>query len=177
MKFLIYLSDALIPLLIFYIVALGLNKKQNIYDDFIKGAADGFKTVINIMPTLIGLMVAVGVLRASGFLDFFSTLTGSFMELLHFPSELVPVTIIKMFSSSAATGLLIDLYKEFGPDSLLGTMASIMMSSTETIFYTMSVYFMAAHVRKSRYTLTGALLATLAGTIASIILAGAVTAL
>lgn len=177
MKFLIYLSDALIPLLIFYIVALGLNKKQNIYDDFIKGAADGFKTVINIMPTLIGLMVAVGVLRASGFLDFFSTLTGSFMALLHFPSELVPVTIIKMFSSSAATGLLIDLYKEFGPDSLLGTMASIMMSSTETIFYTMSVYFMAARVRKSRYTLTGALLATLAGTIASIILAGAVAAL
>ena len=134
MKLLIYLSDALIPLLIFYIVALGLNKKQNIYDDFIKGAADGFKTVINIMPTLIGLMVAVGVLRASGFLDFLSSLTGSFMELLHFPSELVPVTIVKMFSSSAATGLLIDLYKEFGPDSLLGTMASIMMSSTETIF-------------------------------------------
>lgn len=96
------------------------------------------------------------------------------MELLHFPSELVPVTIVKMFSSSAATGLLIDLYKEFGPDSLLGTMASIMMSSTETIFYTMSVYFMAAHVKKSRYTLAGALLATLAGTIASIILAGAV---
>ena len=96
------------------------------------------------------------------------------MELLHFPSELVPVTIVKMFSSSAATGLLIDLYKEFGPDSLLGTMASIMMSSTETIFYTMSVYFMAAHVRKSRYTLSGALLATLAGTIASIILAKAV---
>lgn len=174
MKLLIYLSDALIPLLIFYIVALGLNKKQNIYDDFIKGAADGFKTVINIMPTLIGLMVAVGVLRASGFLDFLSSLTGSFMELLHFPSELVPVTIVKMFSSSAATGLLIDLYKEFGPDSLLGTMASIMMSSTETIFYTMSVYFMAAHVKKSRYTLAGALLATLAGTIASIILAGAV---
>lgn len=174
MKLLIYLSDALIPLLIFYIVALGLNKKQNIYDDFIKGAADGFKTVINIMPTLISLMVAVGVLRASGFLDFLSSLTGSFMELLHFPSELVPVTIVKMFSSSAATGLLIDLYKEFGPDSLLGTMASIMMSSTETIFYTMSVYFMAAHVKKSRYTLTGALLATLAGTIASIILAGAV---
>ncbi len=174
MKFLIYLSDALIPLLIFYIIALGLNKKQNIYDDFIKGAGDGFKTVINIMPTLIGLMVAVGVLRASGFLDFFSTLTGNLMELLHFPSELVPVTIVKMFSSSAATGLLIDLYKEFGPDSLLGTMASIMMSSTETIFYTMSVYFMAAHVRKSRYTLSGALLATLAGTIASIILAKAV---
>ena len=96
------------------------------------------------------------------------------MNALHFPAQLVPVTIIKMFSSSAATGLLLDLYKEFGPDSTLGVMASIMMSSTETIFYTMSVYFLAAHVRKSRYTLTGALLATLAGTIASIFLTAAI---
>ena len=70
MKFLLFLSDAIIPLLIFYIVGMGLLQKQNIYDDFIKGAADGFKTVIGIMPTLIGLMVAVGFLRASGFLDF-----------------------------------------------------------------------------------------------------------
>jgi spore maturation protein B len=76
-----------------------------------------------------------------------------------------------MFSSSASTGLLLDIYKEYGPDSLLGTMASLMMSSTETIFYTMSVYFMAAHVKKSRYTLEGALLATLAGTAASVFLA------
>ena len=166
MGFLIFLSNALIPLLIFYIVAFGLSKKQNIYDDFIKGAA-----VLGIMPTLIGLMVAVGVLRASGFLDFLSGITQSIMALLHFPTELVPVTIVKMFSSSAATGLLLDIYKEFGPDSSLGTMASIMMSSTETIFYTMSVYFMTAKVQKTRYTLAGALFATLIGTIASVILA------
>lgn len=172
MKFILFLSDAIIPLLIFYIVAYGLSRKQNVYDDFIKGAADGFKTVIGIMPTLIGLMVGVGILRASGFLDFFTAIIGKFMIRLHFPSELVPLTIIKMFSSSAATGLLLDIYKEFGTDSSLGLIASIMMSSTETIFYTMSVYFMAAKVTKSRYTLTGALLSTLVGIIASIILGG-----
>ncbi len=172
MKMLLFLSDAIIPLLIFYIVAMGLSKKQNIYDDFIKGAADGFHTVIGIMPTLIGLMVAVGVLRASGFLDFLSGITASFFLWLHYPSQLVPISIIKMFSSSAATGLLIDIYKEYGPDSTLGTIASITMSCTETIFYTMSVYFMAAHVRKSRYTLAGALFTTLIGTVASVILAG-----
>lgn len=172
MNFLIFLSNAVIPLLIFYIVALGLSRRQNIYDDFIKGAAEGFKTVLNIMPTLIGLMVAVGVLRASGFLDFLAKLLGSLTSYVHFPAELVPVTIVKMFSSSAATGLLIDLFKEFGPDSPLGTTASILMSCTETIFYTMSVYFMAAHVRKSRYTLAGALFTTLVGTAASVILAG-----
>lgn len=171
MNFLLFTSNAIIPLLIFSIVAAGLSKKQNIYDDFIKGAADGLKTVVGIMPTLIGLMVAVGVLRASGFLDFLSDMLKAPMALLHFPTELVPLTIVKMFSSSAATGLLLDLYKSHGPDSLLGSMASIMMSSTETIFYTMSVYFVAAHVKKSRYTLAGALIATLAGTIMSVILA------
>ena len=170
MKFLLFLSSAMIPLLIFYIVSFGLSKKQPIYDDFIAGAKEGFKTVIGIMPTLIGLMVAVGVLRASGFLDFLGELLGKFFSLIHFPAQLVPLAIVKMFSSSAATGLLVDLYKEFGPDSKLGITASLMMSSTETIFYTMSVYFMAAKVQKTRYTLAGALLTTLAGILASVFL-------
>ncbi|GHU42463.1 spore maturation protein B [Clostridia bacterium] len=172
MKFVLFLSEAIIPLLIFYIIATGISKKQDIYDNFVKGAADGFRTVLGIMPTLIGLMVAVGILRASGFLTFFSSLTASLMSYLHFPEELIPLTIIKMVSSSAATGLLLDLYKEHGPDSTLGTMASLMMSSTETIFYTMSIYFMAAKVSKSRYTLAGALFCSLMGIIASVVLAG-----
>ncbi|MFP3155637.1 spore maturation protein [Lachnospiraceae bacterium ZAX-1] len=172
MNLLLFISDAIIPLLIFYIVGFGLLMKQNVYDDFIKGATDGFKTVIRIMPTLVGLMVAVGILRASGFLDFFSTLAGHLTAYIHFPAELVPVAIVKMFSSSASTGLVLDIFKQYGPDSYLGTVTSIMMSCTETIFYTMSVYFMAAKVRKSRYTLAGALIATLAGTIASVVLAG-----
>lgn len=146
--------------------------KRNIYDDFIKGANEGFKTVINIMPTLIGLMVAVGILRASGFLDFLADLFGIISKQIQFPTELIPMIIVKMFSSSAATGLIIDIFKEHGPDSYLGTTASIIMSSTETIFYTMSVYFMTAKVRKTRYTLTGALIATFVGTVVSVILSG-----
>ena len=172
MKVLLFLSDAIIPILIFSIVGYGLMTHQNIYDDFIKGAKDGFETVIGIMPTLIGLMIAVGILRASGFLTFLASILGTFTEPLHFPAQLVPVTIVKMFSSSAATGLVLDIFKEYGPDSYYGTITSIMMSCTETIFYTMSVYFMTAKVQKSRYTLAGSLLATLAGTIASVILAG-----
>ena len=172
MNFLLFLSDAIIPLLIFSIVGYGLLMKHHIYDDFIKGAKDGFETVIGIMPTLIGLMIGVGILRASGFLDFLASLLGMITEPLHFPAALVPVTIVKMFSSSAATGLVLDIFKKYGPDSYYGTITSIMMSCTETIFYTMSVYFMSAKVQKTRYTLTGALLTTLAGTIASVILAG-----
>ncbi len=145
--------------------------KTNIYENFIKGAKDGFLVVIRIMPTLIGLMMAVGVLRASGFLDFIGKLTGGLTDSIGFPSELIPLTMIKMFSSSAATGLVLDIFKEFGPDSYTGLVTSIMMSCTETVFYTMSVYFMAARVTKTRFTLPGAILCTLAGIIASVIIA------
>ena len=123
---------------------------------------------------MVGLMVAVGVLRASGFLEFLAQMIGKITQYIGFPGELVPLTIVKMFSSSAATGLLLDVYKEYGTDSYLGLVASISMSCTETIFYTMSVYFMTAKVTKTRYTLPGALLATLAGLVTSVVLGGVV---
>lgn len=169
MKFLIYISDYIIPFLFFYIVGMGLLSKQNVFDDFVTGAKDGFKVVLDILPTLIGLMVAIGILRASGALQIIADLLRPITDLLHFPSEAVPLVIIKMFSSSAATSLLLDIFKEHGPDSYLGRLTSIIMSSTETIFYTLAVYFMAAGVKKIRYTLLGCLLATLTGIIASTI--------
>lgn len=166
------ISNIIIPVLIFYIVAYGLMSRRNVYEDFIKGAKDGLKTVVQIMPTLVGLMVAVGVLRASGFLQFVGTLFGKLTEWTGFPSELVPLVFVKMFSSSAATGLVLDIFKTHGPDSRIGMITSIMMSCTETIFYTMSVYFLAAKVTKTRYTLAGALVSALAGIVASVVLAG-----
>lgn len=170
MNFLLYISNYIIPFVIFLVVGYGLLQKVHIYDEFINGAEDGFKVVLNIMPTLVGLMIAVGILRASGTLDMLGRLISPVTELLRFPSELVPLVSVKMFSSSAATGLLLDIFKEFGPDSYLGKLASILMSCSETIFYTMSVYFMTAGVKKTRYTLAGALVATLAGVMASVIL-------
>lgn len=170
MKFIVYLSDFIMPLLIFYIVGMGILAKKNIYDDFVRGAKDGLKTVIGIMPTLIGLMVAVGILRASGFLEFISDKIAYLTDYAGLPSQLIPVIIIKMFSSSAATGLVLDLFKEYGPDSSIGLLTSIMMSCTETIFYTMSVYFVTAKVTKTRYTLAGALLATFTGVVASVVI-------
>lgn len=172
MSFLLYISDLIVPLMILGIVTYGLSMRINVYDEFIKGAKKGFGTVIKIMPTLIGLMVAVGVLRASGFLELLANIIGKVTVYVGFPAELVPLTIVKMFSSSAATGLLLDLYKQYGTDSRIGLIASVMLSSTETIFYTMSVYFMTAKIKKTRYTLTGALIATVAGIVASVWLAG-----
>lgn len=173
MKILLYAADLIVPMVIFLVVSYGVLMRVNVYDSFIKGAKDGFFTVIKIMPTLIGLMVAVGILRASGFLDYLSELIGGAMKYVGFPGELVPLTVVKMFSSSAATGLLLDAYKEYGTDSYIGMVASISMACTETIFYTMSVYFMTAKVTKTRYTLTGAMFATFAGLVASALLAGA----
>lgn len=170
MRFLIYLSNYIIPFIFFYIIGFGLITKTNIFEEFTKGAKDGFKVVFDILPTLIGLMVAIGILRASGALNILSDLVKPITELLHFPSQLVPVVLIKMFSSSAATSLVLDIFKEYGPDSYLGRMTSIIMSSTETIFYTMAVYFMAAGVKKTRYTLLGCLMATLTGIVVSVLM-------
>lgn len=165
-------SNIIIPLVIFYIVATGIANKVNVYDEFLTGAKDGMKTVVGIMPTLIGLMIAVGVLRASGFLDFLGQLLASVFSRFSIPVPIVPVILIKMFSSSAATGLVLDIFKTYGPDSDIGFLTSLIMSSTETIFYTMSVYFLAAKVKKTRYTLPGALVATLAGIVASFWIVG-----
>ena len=166
------ISNIIIPVLIFYIIAYGVASKANVYEDFVKGAKEGLKTVVGIMPTLVALMTAVGVLRASRFLDFLGDLVRPVSERAGFPAELVPLAFIKMFSSSAATGLVLDIFKNYGTDSTVGLITSIMMSCTETIFYTMSVYFLAAKVTKTRYTLKGALLSTVAGIVASVVLAG-----
>ncbi len=166
------ISNIIIPVIIFYIIAYGIMNKSNVYEDFVKGAKDGLKTVVGIMPTLVALMTAVGVLRASGFLDFLERVVSLVSNRVGFPAQLVPLAFIKMFSSSAATGLVLDIFKNYGTDSLIGLITSIMMSCTETIFYTMSVYFLAAKVTKTRYTLAGALISTLTGIVASVVLAG-----
>lgn len=167
-----HISGIIIPALIFYIVAYGLVNGSNVYEDFIGGAAEGLRTVVRIMPTLIGLMMAVGILRASGLLDLLGRLAGRVTEAAGLPADLIPLIFVKLFSSSAATGLTLDIFRTYGTDSRMGRITSIMMSCTETCFYTMSVYFLAAKVTRTRYTLAGALFATAAGIAMSVLLAG-----
>lgn len=171
MRILIFLSQFMVPLILFYIIGFGLLSGRPVFDDFLKGAAEGMKTVAGIMPTLIGLMAAVGILRTSGLLEAAAGLLRIPAEALHIPAALIPVILVRSVSGSAATGLVLDIFKKYGPDSLPGTMASIMMGCTETVFYTMSVYFLTAGIRKTRWTLPGALAATAAGIGASILLA------
>ena len=114
MQFLCFLSDYMIPFLIFYLVGFGLLMKKDIYDEFVKGAKEGFQITYGILPTLIGLMTAVGVLRASGALELFAMVIQPFIRVLRFPTELVPLVLVKTISSSAATSLLLDIFKEYG---------------------------------------------------------------
>ena len=170
MNFLVFLSTYVLPFFIFYVVAYGLWKGRNVYQAFVEGAKGGFHTALGILPTLVGLLAAVGVLRASGFLDLISGLLKTLLKGTGFPAELLPLVIVRLFSNSAATGLALDLFKAHGPDSTQGLLASLFLSSTETVFYTMSIYFMSVKIKKTRYTLPGALLATLAGIVASVVL-------
>lgn len=171
MNFLLYISNFMIPFVVFYIVSMGIIQKKNVYDDFVTGVKDGIKTVCSVMPTLIGLMIGVGVLSSSGFLLFFAEKIAPVTLAMGLPAAVLPAAIVRMFSSSAATALVLDVFKQFGTDSYEGLVTAIMMSSTETIFYTMSVYFMTAKVTKVRWTISGALISTFAGVIASVILA------
>lgn len=171
MTFLSYLSEYMIPLLIFFIVLNGVFARKNVYEDFMKGARDGLSLVIKIMPTMISMMVAVNVFRASGLLEMITELVKPLADCIHFPAQILPLAVMKTVSGSGATGLLLDLFKEYGTDSYIGKVSSIMLSSTETIFYTMSLYFVTAGIKKTRYTLAGCLLASVSGIAASIFLA------
>lgn len=170
MSLLLIISKYAIPFVIGYIVLYGLLKKIPVYEIFIDGVSEGFKMVFDLAPTLIGLLVAVGIFRSSGCLLILCALLTPLTDILSIPAEILPVAIIRMFSSSAATGMTLDIYKNFGPDSIIGNTVSIMMSSTETIFYTMSVYFLSVGITKTRWTLAGALLSSITGLIISIIL-------
>ena len=172
MRILAFLSDMIIPVFLVYIISWGLLAGRDVYNDFLDGSKDGLKTVAGICPALVGLMTGVGILRGSGFLNFAGNLLGKLTSGIGIPSEILPLTIVRMFSSSAATGLLLDIFKQYGTDSRTGFMGAVILSSTESLFYCMSVYFAAAKVEKTRYTLPGALLATLAGTITAILLTG-----
>ena len=170
MKILSLISNLMVPFLLFYILGYGVLAKVKVYETFLKGAESGLKTVVGIAPTLVGLLVAVGVLRASGFMDFMANLIRPLVSALNIPGDIVPVLFFKLFSGSAATGLVLDIFRTHGPDSFVGVMASVLVSCTETCFYTMSVFFLAANVTKTRYTLPGALTAIGAGAVATVII-------
>ena len=172
MKLILMLSSFMIPLIIFYMIGYVILNREKVYDIFIDGVKEGFRIVVGIAPALVGLMVAVGVVRNSGALELLARLLTPIGNLLRIPAEIIPLILVRLFSTSAANGLVFDIFKEYGTDSQMGLLASIIMSCTESIFYIMSVYFLSVKVKKTRWTFAGGMLATLAGVVASVIIAG-----
>jgi len=168
MSLILFLSNCIIPLIILYVVLLGLSMRLDIFDIFLEGVKDGLKTVAGILPTLIGLLTAVGVLRAARVFDYIGRLLEPVIEKLAMAPEMLSLIFIKLFSSTAATGLMLDIFTEYGVDSRNGWLSALVLSCTESCIYTMSVYFMSQKITKTRWTLAGALTAAMVGVAASI---------
>ncbi len=146
----------------------GVIKKINVFDAFIDGAKKGFETTISLIPYLIAIMVAVGMLRASGFFELLQQWLGPLLNTLGMPTELLPLALIRPFSGSAASGMMAELIHDHGGDSFLAKTAATMMGSTETTFYVIAVYFGAVNIRRTRHAIPAGLIADAAGVIAAI---------
>ncbi len=156
-----------IPAVLLGIVVFGLAKRINIYDAFLEGAKEGAITTFQIMPAIIAILTAIGMLKASGALAALVQLFEPVCRLIGFPAELTPLAIIRPISGSGSLAVLEQVLGDYGPDSFIGRVASVMQGSTETTFYTIAVYFGAAQITKTRYALPCALSADFAGMILS----------
>ncbi len=156
-----------VPVLVLIILGAGLLTEVKVYDTFVEGAKEGIATIIRILPPLVGLMTAVGVFRASGALDWIVYILKPAASFLGIPAETMPLALLRPVSGSASLALVADILKAYGPDSYIGRVASTMMGSTETIFYTLAVYYGSVGIRNIRYTLLAALIADGASVIAS----------
>lgn len=165
-----YISRIIIPLIILYIVCYGLIHKYKVFELFTDGVKEGFKIVIEVAPSLVGLFLAVSIIRDSGALDYLALIIKPIAGLIHVPVEIVPLVIIRQISASAANGLLLDIYKEYGTDSYIGYASSLIMSCSETLLYTLAVYFGSVKVTKSRWTLVAAIIVMISGITASFII-------
>ena len=155
--------DYIVPLLVVIPCAIALGKKENPYSILLSGAEDGLRLLRSIVPTLVLLLTAVSMLRASGAFDWLSTTLAPVMNLVGIPPETVMLVLVRPISGSAALAVGTEIMAVYGVDSLIGRTAAVMLGSTETTFYTISVYFGAAKITKTRYTLVAALFADLVG--------------
>lgn len=155
--------DYIVPFLLFVTCAAALRKKENAYDVMLAGGAEGFKILIGLVPTLVLLLTAVTMLRASGAIAWISRFFVPVFGLVGIPPETAILVLIRPVSGSAALAIGTELMTAYGVDSLVGRTVAVMLGSTETTFYTISVYFGAAGIKKTRYALPAALIADLTG--------------
>ncbi len=155
--------DYIIPLILVAVSLLALRKRENVYDALLTGAAQGLRVLLTIVPALVALLTAVHMLRASGAIEAMTGFLSPLFSLLGIPPETASLVLVRPISGSAALAIGADLMAHYGPDSTVGRTAAIMLGSTETTFYTISVYFGAAGIKRTRYAVPAALVADLTG--------------
>lgn len=167
-EFITFISNLAIPLVLFLIVGYGFYKKVKIYESFVEGAKGGFEVAVKIIPYLVAILVAIGMFRASGAMDYFVTLVSPVTNLIGLPAEALPVAFMRPLSGSGTLGLVSELMETHGPDSFIGRLVSTMYGSTETTFYVLAVYFGSVGIKKTRHAVPAGLLADAAGLVAAL---------
>ena len=162
-----YISVYAIPVFIVSFIVFGLIRKVNVYECFVEGAKSGIESMFGIIAPLVGLMVAISMFRESGALEIIAKAISPILSYVGLPAEVLPLSILRPISGSASLALVTDIFKTYGPDSQIGKIASVMMGSTETTFYTIAVYFGAVGIKNTRHTIPSALSADLTGIIFS----------
>ncbi|HOQ06330.1 MAG TPA: nucleoside recognition domain-containing protein [Clostridiales bacterium] len=161
------ISMYILPAAILLILGAGLVRRVKIFEAFTEGAAEGISTVVRILPSLVGIITAIGVFRASGALDAVVGLLAPAFRLLGIPAEAIPLVLMRPVSGSASLAIVSDIIRNYGPDSYAGRVACTMLGSTETVFYTLAVYYGSVGIRNIRYTLAAALIADAVSAVAS----------
>jgi spore maturation protein B len=157
-----------IPFLLLLIPLIGFIKKIPVYETFVEGAEEGFKTAVKIIPFLVGMMVAISVFRASGAMDYLSLILEPITSRIGAPSEVLPLAIMRPMSGSAVLGMATELMRVYGPDSFIGRLASVMQGTTDTTFFVLSIYFGSIGVKKYRYSVITGLTADITGFLAAV---------
>ena len=165
-----FISNLAMPLMILIIVTYGLIEKNKVFDDFLEGAKEGIEIVFSILPTLIGLFVAIGALRNSGIIDIIIRFITPILNVIHFPSEIMPLAMLRPISGSGSIAVATDIMKNYGVDSTIGIMASTIMGSTETTLYTIAIYTSCVKIKKTRFVLVASLMADLVGILVSVVI-------
>lgn len=163
-----YLSTIAVPMVILLIIVYGLMEKNKVYDTFLEGAKEGIQVVVNIFPTLIGIFLAVGALRSSGLIELIINIIRPIIQLLQIPAEIMPLALLRPISGSASMAVATDIISKYGVDSTIGLIASTIMGSTETTFYTIALYTSAVGIKKIRFVLLAALIADVTGMLISV---------
>lgn len=170
MKIINYISTISIPFVMVLILIYGIKEKKKVYDIFLEGAKEGMEIVIKLFPTLLAIFIAVGMLRYSGIIETIIKMVYIISKTPKFPVEIIPLAILRPISGSASMAMATDIMKTYGVDSNIGKIASTIMGSTETTFYTIAVYTSCVKIKKTRFVLVAALIADFTSIVTSIII-------